>query len=137
MWRRPAFQTLSKALDISSATAQVVPDLLKALAILSDSTEKICSWSRRPKTILKIRKKKATFLYVINSSIIYKFPKPNSKFKRFKTIVPAWVLIPLVNHDPTIFSVPQADKKPSWFHYGWLDIIIEVFILNLKFTPLL
>ena len=98
---------------------------------------KICSWSRRPKTILKIRKKKATFLYVINSSIIYKFPKPNSKFKRFKTIVPAWVLIPLVNHDPTIFSVPQADKKPSWFHYGWLDIIIEVFILNLKFTPLL
>ena len=38
MWRRPACQSLSKALDISSATAQVVPDLLKALAILSDTT---------------------------------------------------------------------------------------------------
>ena len=38
MWRRPACQTLSKALDISSATAQVAPDLLKALVILSDAT---------------------------------------------------------------------------------------------------
>ena len=38
MWRRPACQTLSKALDISSATARVAPDLLKALAILSDTT---------------------------------------------------------------------------------------------------
>ena len=28
---------MSKALDISSATAQVVPELLKALAILSDT----------------------------------------------------------------------------------------------------
>ena len=36
--RRPGCQTLSKALDISSATAQVVPDLLKALAILSNTT---------------------------------------------------------------------------------------------------
>ena len=36
-WRRPACQTLSKPLDISSATAQVAPDLLKALAILSDT----------------------------------------------------------------------------------------------------
>ena len=38
MWRWPACQTLSKALDISSATAQVALDLLKALAILSDTT---------------------------------------------------------------------------------------------------
>ena len=34
MWRRPACQTLSKTLDISSATAPVAPDL----AILSDTT---------------------------------------------------------------------------------------------------
>ena len=40
LWRKPAFQTLSKASDISSATAQVAPDLLKALAILSDTTVK-------------------------------------------------------------------------------------------------
>ena len=38
MWRRPAYQTLSKALDISSATARVAPDLLKAPAILSETT---------------------------------------------------------------------------------------------------
>ena len=38
MWSRPACQTLSKALDISSATTRVAPDLLKALAILSDTT---------------------------------------------------------------------------------------------------
>ena len=38
MWRRPAYQTLPKALDISSVTARVAPDLLKAIAILSDTT---------------------------------------------------------------------------------------------------
>ena len=32
MWRRPACQTLSNALDISSTTARVTPDLLKALS---------------------------------------------------------------------------------------------------------
>ena len=35
LWRRWACQNLSKALDLSSATARVAPDLLKALAILS------------------------------------------------------------------------------------------------------
>ena len=38
MWRTTACHTVSKALDISSATAVVAPDLLKALAILSDTT---------------------------------------------------------------------------------------------------
>ena len=38
LWRRPACQTLSKVLDISSTTAQVAPDLLKTPAILSDTT---------------------------------------------------------------------------------------------------
>ena len=36
--------------------------------------QKICSWLKRPKPILEIRKK-ATFLYVINNPIIYKFFK--------------------------------------------------------------
>ena len=36
----PSCQTLSKALDRSGATAQVAPDLLKVLAILSDTTVK-------------------------------------------------------------------------------------------------
>ena len=38
MRRRPACQILSKTLDISSAAAQLAPDLLKALGILSDTT---------------------------------------------------------------------------------------------------
>ena len=38
LWSRPSCQTLLKALDISSATAWVAPDLLRALAILSDTT---------------------------------------------------------------------------------------------------
>ena len=37
---RSACQALSKALDVSSATVRVAPDLLKALAILSDTTVK-------------------------------------------------------------------------------------------------
>ena len=36
--RRLTCQTLSKPLDISSATARVAPDLLKVVAILSDTT---------------------------------------------------------------------------------------------------
>ena len=36
-----SIQTLSKDLDILSPTAQVVLDLLKALAILSDTTVRI------------------------------------------------------------------------------------------------
>ena len=35
--RKPACQTLSKALDISSATARVAPGLLKAPALLKDT----------------------------------------------------------------------------------------------------
>ena len=38
LWRRPACQTLSKALNVSNATAQVVQNLLKAVAIVSDTT---------------------------------------------------------------------------------------------------
>ena len=36
--RRPTCQTLSKALDISTASAGVAPDLLRALAVLSVTT---------------------------------------------------------------------------------------------------
>ena len=38
---------LSKALDISSATARVAPDLLKALAILSDTTVRRPAFDRK------------------------------------------------------------------------------------------
>ena len=55
---RPACQTLWKAFDISSATARIAPDLLKATGILSDTTARRL---RRPKTILEIRKKGKDF----------------------------------------------------------------------------
>ena len=70
MWRRPACQTLSKALDILSATAGVTSDLLKALPTVRRS----CSWLRTPKTIREIRKT-ATFLQLVNNPIIYTFSK--------------------------------------------------------------
>ena len=50
MWRRPAHPTLSKAFDISSATARVAPALLKALAILSGTTAR---WSAVDREDLK------------------------------------------------------------------------------------
>ena len=40
------FKTLSKPLDISSASAWVAPDLLKALAILSDTVVRSCAVDR-------------------------------------------------------------------------------------------
>ena len=38
LWRRPTCQSLSKALDISSARTRVVPNLLKSLTIISEMT---------------------------------------------------------------------------------------------------
>ena len=64
---------LSKTLDISSATARVVTVNCKSPSnYIRYNCKEICSWSRRPKTILGIRKK-GTFLWVIKNSIIYKF----------------------------------------------------------------
>ena len=74
VWIRPVCQTLSKALDISSPTARVASPAPGKSPTNSIRYQKICSWSRTPKTILEI-KKMATFLKVINSSIIYKFFK--------------------------------------------------------------
>ena len=46
MFGRPACQILSKALDISSTTAGVAPDLLKAQGILPDATVRISAVDR-------------------------------------------------------------------------------------------
>ena len=46
LWRRPACQSLSKALDISSAPASVAPYLLKALQVLSDTTARWSAFDR-------------------------------------------------------------------------------------------
>ena len=74
--RRTACQTLSKALDILSVIGHVAPDLLKALAILSDTSVRRSTVDREDhKTITRNQKKKATFLQVINKPVIYKFFK--------------------------------------------------------------
>ena len=44
--RRPASQTLSKVLDISSATTRVASELLKSHAILSDTTVRLFAVDR-------------------------------------------------------------------------------------------
>ena len=67
---------MSKALNIWSATAPVAPDLLKSIwhNSIRHNCQKICSWLRKPKTILEIRKKDI-FLNVISNPIICKFFK--------------------------------------------------------------
>ena len=47
LWRGLACQTLLKALDMSSLTAGVAPDLLKALEILSDTTVRRSAVARK------------------------------------------------------------------------------------------
>ena len=72
----PLSKTLSKALDISSATARVSPYLLKAPAILFNTTVRRSAVDRKDlKPNWKSEKKKATYIQVINKSIIYKFFK--------------------------------------------------------------
>ena len=78
--RRTAYQTLLNALDISSARPPVTPDLLKALAILPDTTVRTSAFNQRPKNILEARKK-TSFPQVINKPIIYKFFKESEHLK--------------------------------------------------------
>ena len=70
--------------------------------------QKICSWSRRPKTVLKIRKK-ATFLKVINNLIIYKLFKDftNHRKKTNRVIVFSY------RHFPNILKILGPPMRPS------------------------
>ena len=63
-----------KALDVSSATAPVAPELLKSLAILSDTTVRRSTVDREDLNYAG-NQKKATFLNFISILIIYKFFK--------------------------------------------------------------
>ena len=58
---------------MSSATSQVAPDLLNALAILSDTTVKRSAVDREDRKPYWKSEKKVKFLKVINNPIIYKF----------------------------------------------------------------
>ena len=67
--KKKACETLLKAYSSTSTTP-----VKSHSNSITYSCWKICSWSRRPKTILEIRKK-VTFLSVINKPNIYKFFK--------------------------------------------------------------
>ena len=81
LWRRPACQTLSKALGISGATPRVAPDLVKVFNnSIGHNCLKISKWSGRPKTILEIRKKP----YFSRSSTILLFSSFSKTTKNSK-----------------------------------------------------
>ena len=68
----PACQTLSKVLNISSATARVAPYLFTDLDILSDATVRKSEVDREDlKPCWKLDKRPQ--FYVINNPIIFKF----------------------------------------------------------------
>ena len=57
MWRKPACQNLSKFLDTSSATTWVVSRPTKSPSnSIRYNCHMICTWMRRPETIIKILK---------------------------------------------------------------------------------
>ena len=90
-------QTLSKALDISSAIAQSAPDLLKVVAILSDTTVRRSAVDREDLKPHWKSEKKATFLQVINNSIIYKFFKDFTNHRKKTNMVVVFTCRPFPN----------------------------------------
>ena len=96
LWKRPACQTLSKALGKSNATARVAPDLLKALAILSDTIlRRFAAVWEDLKTYSKSEKRSHSSLwstsllftsfsnlFVVNKPIIYKVFKDFTHHKK-------------------------------------------------------
>ena len=101
LWRRLACQTTLMVLDISSTTARVALDLLKAPAILSNTNVKVCSWLRRPKTILETRKE-TTFLVLINKPISHTFFKYFSNHRKKSNRVIVFIC---TNISACLFSV--------------------------------
>ena len=91
LWKRATCQTLSKTLDMSSATARVAPRPVKGPTnSIRYNCRKIYSWSRRPKTTLEIRKKdhisrggqQSYYLQVFEN-----LPKKDWKTRFLKTLI--------------------------------------------------
>ena len=76
--------------------------------------QKICRWSRRPKTILEIRKN-TTFLKKINNPIIYKFFKDanNHRKKNNKAYSVHWGLNSPQKHHPSFLPSPPPPPPKS------------------------
>ena len=111
-WNIPTCQTMSKALHIPSATAQVAPVLLKILAILSD----ICDWVTRPRAILEIRNK-TTYLLVTNKPIIYKFLKDFTYYRKKTDMTVGFSCRPfhnILNYRDHRWDLPTIWKTTYW-----------------------
>ena len=87
---------LSKALDISIATATVAPDLLKTLEILSDKTIRRSAVDQEDLKSHWESEKNTKFLKMINRPIIYNFFKAfiNHKKKTNRTVAFSHRLFP-------------------------------------------
>ena len=71
--RKTSMSNSVKSLGYIKRYCSSSPRTVKSPSIsIRHNCQKICNWSRRPKTILEIRKK-TTFLKVISNPIIYKF----------------------------------------------------------------
>ena len=85
---------------------------------IRQNCQKICGWSWRPKTILQIRKK-ATFLYMINNPITYKFVKDfaNHRKKTNRAVVFSIELSPtFLNTGTTDETFQQSGKQDTFRH---------------------
>ena len=104
---------------MSSATAGIAPDLLKALAILpSHNCEKLCNRPRRPKPYWK-SEKKVPFLQVINGLIIQKFFKDFNNHKKILTgqqCLAVDLSQILLNTATTNETFQQSGKEDSFRH---------------------
>ena len=117
-WKRTACQTLSKALDISRATAWVASYLLKALVILPDATIRGSSayWEDL-KPYWKSEKRLHFFRWLIKKPIIYKSFKDftNLGKKTNRTVVSCSSLSPNIFIQWPQLGPPnnQENKIPS------------------------
>ena len=84
-------------MDISSATARVAPDLLKALAILSDTTVRKSAVDQEDLKPYSESAKKAIFLLVINNHVIYKFFKDFTNHRKKTKMVVVFGCRPFPN----------------------------------------
>ena len=115
MWRRPACQTLS-ALNISSATAWVAPDLLKTLAILSYTTVRRCAVDQKDKNHTGNQKKSHICQ---GNSTTYKFFKDFTNHKKKTNRVIDFSCRPfsnILNTGTTNETFQKSGKQDSFRH---------------------
>ena len=106
-------------MDISRATAKVAQELIKALAILLETTARRPAVDfRGPKNRLEIRKK--TFLQVINKAIIYKFLKKlvltRERRQTMLQYLAAGLSLTFLNRRTTNETFQQSGKEDSFRH---------------------